>query len=60
MDVKRVVSIQAARGASSNKGATVQKSIDAYISECRHYLQENSDSFMDYDPETRRQNTKNL
>lgn len=60
MDVKRLVSLQAHRGANLGENVSVQKNLDAYISECRHYLQEHSESFMDYDPETRRENTRQL
>lgn len=51
MDNKRLLEIQAQRGAKAIGKDTTQKSIDAVVSECRRFIQDSSDSYRDLDPQ---------
>lgn len=60
MDSRRLIEIQSERGAKSIGKETTQKSLDSVINECRRYIQDNSDSYRDLEPERKRGVIKEL
>lgn len=60
MDAKRLLSIQAERGAKAVGTETAYKTIDFVISECRKYIQDRSETYRHLDPESKREAIKNL
>ena len=60
MDAKRLIEIQGERGAKNNNSDIIPKSINTVISECRRYIQDNTDDFRNLDPEGKRNTIKKL
>ncbi len=60
MDAKRLLSIQAERGAKALGTESMQKSIDFVIAECRRFIQDRSESYRDLEPENKRNVIKEL
>lgn len=54
MDNRRLIEIQSQRGAKSLGKDTVERSIESVINECRRYIQDESDSYRDVEPERKR------
>lgn len=54
MDSKRLLELQSSRGAKSVGKETQHKSIEAVISDCRRYIQDNSDSYRELDVDRKR------
>lgn len=54
MDSKRLLELQSSRGAKSVGVETQHRSIEAVISDCRRYIQDNSDSYRDLEIERKR------
>ena len=60
MDSKRLLDIQAQRGAKSIGKDATQKSIESVVSECRRFIQDSSDTYRDLEPERKRAVIKDL
>jgi len=60
MDAKRLLNIQAKRGAKITGLESEQKSLDFVLSECRRYIQDKSDIYRDMEPEQKRKVIKDL
>jgi len=60
MDSKRMVDIQAERGAKGTVSEEVYKTIDVVISECRRYIQEHSDEYRNIEGDSKREAIKKL
>jgi len=60
MDIRRLLSIQAERGAKAIGTEHMFKSIEFVIAECRRYIQERSETYRDLEPEAKRQAIKEL
>lgn len=55
-----LLDMQQKRGAKSKAGETMEKSIEQTISECRKYIQEESEDYREQDAESKRNSIKNL
>ena len=60
MDIRRLLSIQAERGAKAIGTEYIFKSIEFVIAECRRYIQERSETYRDLEPEAKRQAIKRV
>lgn len=60
MDSKRLLELQVERGATTNSSEAIPKSIDTVISECRRYIQDNSDEYRNIEAENKKDVIKKL
>jgi len=60
MDSKRLLELQVERGATANSSEVIPKSIDTVISECRRYIQDNSEEYRSLESENKRDAIKKL
>ena len=60
MDSERILEVQSKRGAKGIGKETGQKSLESVISECRRFIQDNSDSYRDLDADKKRAAIKSL
>jgi len=60
MDAKRLLSIQAERGAKAIGMESMQRSIESEIIECRKFIQDNSEKYRDLEPQQKRNVIKEL
>lgn len=60
MEAKRLLSLQAERGAKASGADSMHKSIRTVITECRRFIQDRSESYRDLEPEFKREAIKSL
>jgi len=60
MEAKRLLSLQAERGAKASGTDSMHKSIRTVITECRRFIQDRSESYRDLEPEFKREAIKSL